>query len=64
MNRNLLLTVTSLLAALLLSFHLAEDVVRGFEPGGECIKPFGACYKKTGRCRAARCTPSTSGTDA
>jgi hypothetical protein len=34
MNRNLLLTVTSLLAALLLSFHLAEDVVRGFEPGG------------------------------
>jgi hypothetical protein len=29
-----LLTVTSLLALLFASFHLADDVVRGFEPGG------------------------------
>lgn len=28
------LTVTSLLSILLSTFHLADDVVRGFEPGG------------------------------
>ena len=28
------LTVTALLTVLLSSFHLADDVVRGFEPGG------------------------------
>jgi hypothetical protein len=28
------LAVTSLLAILLTSFHLSDDVVRGFEPGG------------------------------
>jgi len=34
MNRNLILTITSLLLVLLLTFHLADDIVRGFEPGG------------------------------
>jgi uncharacterized Tic20 family protein len=34
MNRNLTLTITSLLSLLLMSFHIADDVVRGFEPGG------------------------------
>jgi hypothetical protein len=34
MNRNLLLTISSLLAILFGTFHLADDVVRGFEPGG------------------------------
>ncbi len=29
-----LLTVTSLLAIVLMTLHLADDVVRGFEPGG------------------------------
>jgi hypothetical protein len=29
-----LLTVASLLSMLLLSFHLTDDIVRGFEPGG------------------------------
>ncbi len=34
MKHNLLLTVTSLLSLLLLTLHLADDIVRGFEPGG------------------------------
>jgi len=34
MKHNLLLTITSLLLLLLLTFHLADDIVRGFEPGG------------------------------
>ena len=34
MNRNVMLTITSLLSILFLSFHMSEDVVRGFEPGG------------------------------
>jgi len=29
-----LLTIASLLAILLMTFHISEDVVRGFEPGG------------------------------
>jgi hypothetical protein len=28
------LTITSLLSILLATFHLADDIVRGFEPGG------------------------------
>ncbi len=28
------LTITSLLAIVLMTFHLSDDVVRGFEPGG------------------------------
>ena len=34
MDRERLLTLASFGTALLLSIHLAEDVVRGFEPGG------------------------------
>jgi hypothetical protein len=34
MNRKVTLIVTSLLTVLFSSFHLADDVVRGFEPGG------------------------------
>lgn len=34
MNRDVLLTIASLLSILFLTFHIAEDVVRGFEPGG------------------------------
>ena len=34
MNNTVTLTVTSLLTILFSSFHLADDVVRGFEPGG------------------------------
>ena len=34
MKHERLLTVTSLLTVLLLSFHLSDDVVRGFEPVG------------------------------
>ena len=33
MNHKVLLTITSLLSVLLLSFHLTEDIVRGFEAG-------------------------------
>jgi hypothetical protein len=29
-----MLTISSLLAILFMTFHLADDVVRGFEPGG------------------------------
>lgn len=28
------LTITSLIAIVLMTFHLSDDVVRGFEPGG------------------------------
>lgn len=34
MKRSAILTITSLLSILLMTFHLSEDVVRGFEPGG------------------------------
>jgi hypothetical protein len=34
MKRNVILTITSLLSILLMTFHLSDDVVRGFEPGG------------------------------
>jgi len=32
-KQNLLLTIMSLLSILFLTFHLADDIVRGFEPG-------------------------------
>ena len=34
MNRSVMLTITSLLSILLMTFHLSDDIVRGFEPGG------------------------------
>ena len=34
MKHNLLLRITSSLLVLLLTFHLAHDIVRGYEPGG------------------------------
>jgi hypothetical protein len=34
MKPRLTLTVTSLLSILFLAFHLSDDIVRGFEPGG------------------------------
>ena len=34
MKHNLTLTITSLLTIVFASFHLADDVARGFEPGG------------------------------
>ena len=34
MKHGLLLTITSLLSILLITFHLTDDIVRGFEPGG------------------------------
>jgi len=34
MKDNLKLTITSLLSILFMTFHLSNDVVRGFEPGG------------------------------
>ena len=34
MNRSVLLTISSLLMIILMTFHLAEDIVRGFEAGG------------------------------
>jgi hypothetical protein len=34
MKRNVTLTITSLLSILLFTFHLSDDIVRGFEPGG------------------------------
>jgi len=33
MTQKAILTITSLLSILFLSFHLADDIVRGFEPG-------------------------------
>ena len=34
MNNHLTLTVTSLMSILLFTFHMSDDIVRGFEPGG------------------------------
>ena len=34
MKRSVLLTITSLLSILFMTFHLSDDIVRGFEPGG------------------------------
>lgn len=34
MKPDAILTVTSLLSILFVSFHISDDVVRGFEPGG------------------------------
>src|SRR5580692_5060201 len=34
MKQNLLLTIASLLSVLFTTFHLADDIVRGMEPGG------------------------------
>src|SRR6266436_4610268 len=34
MKNSVMLTITSLLLLLFLTFHLADDIVRGFEPGG------------------------------
>ena len=34
MKRSVMLTISSLLLLLFLTFHLADDIVRGFEPGG------------------------------
>ena len=33
MKRSVMLTISSLLSILLFTFHLADDIVRGFEPG-------------------------------
>jgi hypothetical protein len=34
MKQNFLLTITSLLSILFMTFHLTDDIVRGFEKGG------------------------------
>jgi hypothetical protein len=34
MNRNVMLTISSLLSILFFMFHVADDIVRGLEPGG------------------------------
>jgi hypothetical protein len=34
MKLSVMLTITSLLSILLMTFHLSDDIVRGFEPGG------------------------------
>ena len=34
MKHNLMVTITSLLSLLFLTFHLTDDIVRGMEPGG------------------------------
>ena len=34
MKKNLLLTITSLLSILFMTFHLTDDIIRGYETGG------------------------------
>ena len=34
LRQNVMLTIASLLSILLFTFHLTDDIVRGFEPGG------------------------------
>ena len=34
MKQSVMLTITSLLSILFLTLHLADDIVRGYEPGG------------------------------
>ena len=33
MKQNVMLTIASLLSILFMTFHLADDIVRGMEPG-------------------------------
>ena len=33
MKQNVILTITSLLSVLFMTFHLTDDIVRGMEPG-------------------------------
>ena len=37
MKQNLLLTITSLLSILFMTFHITDDIVRGFDKGGVSI---------------------------
>ena len=37
MKQNVVLTITSLLSILFMTFHLTDDIIRGMEPGG--LKP-------------------------
>ena len=39
MKHTVMLTITSLLTILFTTFHLADDIVRGFSPGGLSIIP-------------------------
>jgi hypothetical protein len=34
MKQNVVLTITSLLSILFMTFHLTDDIIRGMEPGG------------------------------
>ena len=34
MKQNVMLTITSLLSILFLTFHMTDDIIRGMEPGG------------------------------
>jgi len=34
LKQNVLLTITSLISILFFTFHISDDIVRGFEPGG------------------------------
>jgi hypothetical protein len=34
MRHNVVITISSLLSILFMTFHLTEDIVRGMEPGG------------------------------
>ena len=57
MKHYALLTIASLLSMLLFTFHLADDIVRGFEPGGfkhiTGAYPRGLALRNAGACRAA-----------
>src|SRR5713226_3518383 len=39
MKHNAVLTITSLLSILFMTFHLTDDIIRGMEPGGLSTRP-------------------------
>ena len=57
MKHNVMLTIASLLSILFLTFHLADDIVRGFEPGG-LTNLIAGCSSWSSGCTERWCSPN------
>ncbi len=54
MKHTVMLTITSLLTILFTTFHLADDMVRGFSPGGLSNIPAGPAEPSSSRGHSSR----------
>ena len=57
MKHSVMLTIASLLSILFFTFHLADDIVRGFEPGGLSNLVAG-CSSLSSGCTERWCSPN------